>query len=242
MARKQNGRKRRPNGNTNGARNFLTYTDLVNSRIETAAAQADYTYTAQQLLPGLSVTAVGGRVIVPKRVDIEIIPQYLNATVAPPTTAVIQAQVPATWAGNRSSESFGSMKWKLISAVNPTRLSLSFDSLSNYVPYVKRPTSLVDNEELLNLKIESGVSGQGIELFLVIKTLVRVMPQDALIGPTPTVSVPRSLLAADKTADPTSQNGPLTAHIGEPIKYPIVKDTSPTVAAVPDPEWPTAYR
>ena len=220
MARNNNKRRTRPRNGQNGL-NFLTYTDLVNSRIETAISQADYTYTAKQLLPGLSFLAVGGRVLVPKRIDIEIIPQYLNATIAPPTTAVIQAQVPATWAGNRSSEAFGSMKWKLISAVNPTRLSVSYDSLSRWVPYVKRPTSMVDDEELLNLKIESGVSGQGIELFLVIKTLVRIMPQDALIGPVPTTSVPRRLLAADKTAD--SDTGTQSHSLRTVNQGPLVK-------------------
>ena len=46
---------------------------------------------------------------------------------------------------------------------------------------------MVDNEDILNLKIESSVSGQGIELVLIIKTLVRIMPQDALFGADPTV-------------------------------------------------------
>ena len=232
MARKNNGRRAR-NGGTNGL-NYLPYTDLVNSRIQTAISQADYTYSTRQLLPGLSFLAVGGRVFVPKRIDIEIIPQYLNATIAPPTTAVIQAQISDVWLGNISSEAFGSMKWKLISAVNPTKLSLSFDSLSRFVPFIKRPTSMVDNEPLLNLKIESGVAGQGIELFLVIKTLVRIMPQDALIGPEPTLSIPRRQLAAATAADSDIKSDRDRNMPGEPVKSQVDRETCPLV-----PSWKT---
>ena len=163
----------------------VIYQDTTTSTITVSETATTFTYTTGQLLPGLHRTASptgAQRVLVPRAIFVECIPSGSTSAALP----IVQLQVPATWGGNRTSEGFGAQPFKLISAVNPTILKLDWVAMGRVVPYVLRPTSMVDDEDLLSIQGKVG-STTSRTLQLRITTVVALMPQDGIIDVTPTV-------------------------------------------------------
>ena len=163
---------------------MITYQDTIVSSITVTDTVDTFTYTTQQLLPGLNFgsTTVGRqRIVIPRSIFAEVLP--VGSSTA---TAVLQLQVPPSWAGNRSSEGFGFQPFKLISLVNPTILNMDWKAAGRTVPYILRPTSMLDNEEMLDVQGRTGGTTSR-ALQLRITTVVDIMPQDGIVNIVPSL-------------------------------------------------------
>ena len=163
----------------------VTYQDTVVAAITLSNTVSNFTFTSDQLMPGLrSVGAATGnhRIFVPRTIFVEVVP-----TDADPLPGVLQLQIPASWGGNRTSEAFGVQPFKLTSLVNPTLYQLSYKAAGRWIPYILRPSSMLDAEELLTIqgRVEGGAVNRSFQIR--ITTVVDLMPQDGIVNVVPTI-------------------------------------------------------
>ena len=162
----------------------VTYQDTTVAIITVSDTVDSFTFTSRQLMPGLNITTTPSgaqRVFVPRTVFVEVLP-----TGTGPEVAILQLQIPASWAGNRTSEAFGVQPFKMTSLVNPTLFQLNYRAAGKAIPYILRPSSLLDNEELLEIQGRSGGAGNR-SYQLRITTVVDLMPQDGIVNVVPTI-------------------------------------------------------
>ena len=164
----------------------ITYQDTISSQFVISSTADSFTYTTGQLLPGLNtsvVAAITTRIFVPRCIFVEVVP---SGTTTNP--GILQLQIPASWGGNRTSESFGGQPFKITSLVNPTLYKLDFRAIGRTCPYVLRPTSAGDVEDLMTIRARTNAAASA-TFDARITTIVDILPQDGLLNQTPTASL-----------------------------------------------------
>lgn len=194
-------RNNRRNGNRRGRRMqpsrgiTLPYKETVLSRISISTDETGFVaYYSADLLPGLDVSSDESRVIVPRRVIFEMLPniQGSNSIV----TAQLQAGTMFMDTGEQllNSTSFGTVPFKVMSAVNPTRYVFDFRRAGRICPSILKPIRpmfrATDVRSFVRFAYNAlGAATNAIELTIRITTFVDILPQDNLI---PVIPFPAS--------------------------------------------------
>jgi hypothetical protein len=186
MKRNNNGKRgRRPARRSAGF--ILPYKETVLSRLLIDADNTGYVaYYSGDLLPGLDTASDDSRVIVPRRVIVETLPNFEGANSI--VTAQVQAGTMFMDTGDQllNSTSFGTVPFKIMSAVNPTRYVFDFRQAGRICPFVLKPIRPLfrstDTRSFIRFAYNAiGAFTRNVEVTLRITTFVDVLPQDNLL-------------------------------------------------------------
>ena len=187
-------RRNRRNNNNGFASTFaarpgiksMIFQDTVASEITVSETANTFVFTSEQLIPSFGLIT---RIYVPRCIFVECLP-----TTNTESATMLQLQIPATWGGNRTSTGLGLQPYKMLSAVNPTRLKLDFVAAQRILPYVRRPGSTTDNEDLLQIRSSTRLTGADTSaITLRITTVVDILTQETLGRKVPTTLLSRQL-------------------------------------------------
>lgn len=175
-----NSRRLRPK---RGSRAKPTFSDTIFAQVAVAPAgvtAADFTLS--QLFPGLSTQSANNRVITWTSSRIEILPTLGNGRIT------AQAQLSENYLpGNQFG--FGSTKFKLLSHVNSTILTLNLTAMSRVAPTIRRPY-LINNQEALQLLCRLwDDEAEARSILLRITSTCTVFPQGNIVTAIPTVGI-----------------------------------------------------
>mgnify|MGYP003573519834 FL=1 len=172
----------------------MIFQDTIATEITVSETADTFVLSSEQLIPSFGLIT---RIYVPRCIFVECLP-----TTQTEAATMLQLQIPATWAGNRTSTGLGLQPYKMLSAVNPTRLKLDFVAAQRILPYVRRPGSTTDNEDLLQIRSSSRLTGADTSVItLRVTTVVDILTQETLGR-----KIPTSLLSGNISLQPLAKH------------------------------------
>ena len=185
MKRNNNGKRGRRGRRSAGF--ILPYKETVLSRISIESDSTGYVaFYSADLLPGLETASEDSRVLVPRRVIVEALPNFEGANSI--VTAQLQAGTLFMDPGDQllNLTSFGTTPFKIMSAVNPTRYVFDFRQAGRTCPYILKPVRplfrVTDTRSFIRFAFNAvGAFTKNVEVTLRITTFIDVLPQDNLL-------------------------------------------------------------